>query len=168
MMFRSIATAVALAAAVLTGCASGSSPGRTSTFAKIQAPSRVTVPAVQGQTVTVATALLKKARLRWRLERRYADQGAGNVVGAEPRAGATVAPGTEVALVVSRGPQQPQAAAPAPSTPAPRPQHAAPAPSSNGGTPSVNSREGQRALHSSPDCQHAPPPPPGYKGPVQC
>lgn len=37
----------------------------------------------------------------------------------------------------------------------------------NGGTPSVNSPQGQ-ALLNSPSCQGTPPPPPGYTGPVQC
>jgi hypothetical protein len=37
-----------------------------------------------------------------------------------------------------------------------------------GPTPSVRSVEGQRLLKESPDCRNAPPPPPGYNGPVQC
>jgi hypothetical protein len=32
----------------------------------------------------------------------------------------------------------------------------------------VGTPQGQRELQSSPDCQDAPPPPKGYKGPVQC
>jgi FtsZ-interacting cell division protein ZipA len=35
-------------------------------------------------------------------------------------------------------------------------------------TPHVNTPQGQRALRQDPDCQDAPPPPKGYKGPVQC
>jgi hypothetical protein len=37
-----------------------------------------------------------------------------------------------------------------------------------GSTPSVDSPEGRRLLRESPDCRDAPPPPPGYSGPVQC
>jgi hypothetical protein len=53
----------------------------------------------------------------------------------------------------------PQATAPA-SPPAPA--------SSGGGTPSVDSPEGQRLLKQDPQCREVPPPPPGYHGPVQC
>ena len=35
-------------------------------------------------------------------------------------------------------------------------------------TPHVNTKQGKRELKQSPDCQDAPPPPKGYKGPVQC
>jgi hypothetical protein len=37
-----------------------------------------------------------------------------------------------------------------------------------GPTPQVNTPEGQRLMRESPDCRNAPPPPPGYNGPVQC
>jgi hypothetical protein len=35
-------------------------------------------------------------------------------------------------------------------------------------TPHANTPQGQRELQQSPDCKDAPPPPKGYKGPVQC
>ena len=35
-------------------------------------------------------------------------------------------------------------------------------------TPHANTPQGQQELQQSPDCKNAPPPPPGYKGPVQC
>src|SRR3954454_27038 len=104
MTIRLIATALAVAAAVLAGCSSGSSSGRTSTFAKIERPAQVAVPDVRGQAIAQATARLKDAQLRWRVHRRYGNQPAGSILGVDPAAGAKVAPGTEVALVVSRGP----------------------------------------------------------------
>lgn len=35
-------------------------------------------------------------------------------------------------------------------------------------TPPANSDQGQKLLQQSPDCKNVPPPPPDYKGPVQC
>jgi hypothetical protein len=35
-------------------------------------------------------------------------------------------------------------------------------------TPPANSGQGQKLLQQSPDCKNVPPPPPDYKGPVQC
>jgi hypothetical protein len=52
----------------------------------------------------------------------------------------------------------------APATPAPA---TTPAPASKP-TPHVNTPQGRQELQQSPDCKNAPPPPPGYKGPVQC
>jgi beta-lactam-binding protein with PASTA domain len=168
MKSRLICTAAALLAVALAGCSSSSSGARTNTFAKIQTTAQVTVPSVQGAALTDATAQLKQAQLRWRVQRRYAEQGVGSVIDVSPGAGTKVARGTEVVLVLSRGPQPQPAAAPAAPAPPPSSPSPAPKPPSNGGTPSVNSQRGQHALHNSPDCQHAPPPPPGYTGPVQC
>jgi hypothetical protein len=39
---------------------------------------------------------------------------------------------------------------------------------STGGTPSVDSPEGQKLLEQDPQCKDVPPPPPNYHGPVQC
>src|SRR5437763_14620687 len=44
----------------------------------------------------------------------------------------------------------------------------APPQAPGGGAPSVDSPEGQRMLHTDPDCRGEPPPPPSYHGPVQC
>ena len=57
-----------------------------------------------------------------------------------------------------------QAAAPATTGPSTAPTQSAPPKP----TPHVNTPQGQRELQQSPDCKNAPPPPPGYKGPVQC
>jgi hypothetical protein len=35
-------------------------------------------------------------------------------------------------------------------------------------TPSTTTPQGQKLLQQSPDCKNVPPPPPDYKGPVQC
>jgi len=35
-------------------------------------------------------------------------------------------------------------------------------------TPSTTTPQGQKLLQQSPDCKNVPPPPPNYKGPVQC
>ena len=49
---------------------------------------------------------------------------------------------------------------------------AAPAPAApttpSAPTPHANTPQGKKELQQSPDCQGAPPPPKGYKGPVQC
>src|SRR5437763_789501 len=36
------------------------------------------------------------------------------------------------------------------------------------GTPPVNSPEGKKILKTDPGCKNTPPPPPDYKGPIQC
>src|SRR5690348_1307258 len=100
-----VATTIA-GAALLAGCGSSHSAQLTAT---VKPPARVAVPPVRGNDLTVATALLKKGRFRWRVQRRYSGQPAGRVLAASPQGGALVARGTEVALVVSRG-AQPQPA----------------------------------------------------------
>jgi hypothetical protein len=178
-----ICAAAALAcAALVAGC--GGSDKTVSVPARPvpkQAVATVTVPSLTGARVADAERRLRSLGLAPRIVRRYASLHAGVVTKTRPPAGSQLPRGTRVALIVSLGPRPSQAQAPpsgGTSTPAAghcgagqytRPNGTcAPIPPSNGGAPPANSPEGQQALRNNPDCQNAPPPPPGYTGPVQC
>ena len=145
----------------------------------------VTVPGLTGARLRDAEARLRSIGLSPRLMRSKSTLSAGLVVKTDPPAGSQVNRGSLIAVVVSRGPttastsggtstggagggSTPSAGHCGPGMFTRANGTCAPIPPSNGGAPPASSPEGQRALRNNPDCQNAPPPPPGYTGPVQC
>lgn len=177
----SVAAAVCAAAALVAGCndTKTASAPTTPTQAK---PAGVVMPDLRGSDIGAARRKLHALRLHAEVRGRYSSQDAGRVLQTDPASGARVTPGGQVALVVSRGskpqPSQPVTTTPSSSAPTgsgcPAGQYTAPdgtcqpIPQSYGGSPPANSPEGQRNRQKNPDCKGLPPPPPDYKGPVQC
>jgi hypothetical protein len=148
----------------------------------------VTVPGLTGARAGDAEARMRSLGLSPKVVHSKSTLRAGLVVKSDPPAGSEVNKGSIIALFVSRGPSIASTSSgtstgsgsggSSGSTPAAghcgpgmytRPNGTcAPIPASNGGAPPANSPEGHNALRNNPDCQNAPPPPPGYTGPVQC
>lgn len=190
-------TSALLTAALALGLgACGSSGGsKISTSSAPQgATAKVTVPNVTGQEAQFATARLQKLGLTPSTRKRYAPDAKGLVIDSNPPAGSVLARGTAIVVAVSRGPKpasQSAAAGSGSQTPSsgsasgssggsgstgrgcPRGTYAradgscGQVPQSNGGAP-ANTPQGQQQIQQNPDCKNAPPPPKGYKGPVQC
>lgn len=77
-------------------------------LSETQAPNVVTVPRVTGTTLEEAQRLLDQAGLRSRVARRQpsSDLPALSVISQDPQDGRQVAEGSEVALVISQGPEE--------------------------------------------------------------
>jgi len=86
--------------------AAGSAPPRNRTVSvTLSLGQGVRVPQVVGKSEAEATAALAQAGLRAVPDRRHAEAPAGQVIACSPKAGDTVAQGSTISLVVSRGPE---------------------------------------------------------------
>jgi beta-lactam-binding protein with PASTA domain len=166
--------AIAAASLALVACGGSDKSSSTSTTAGGggKTSSTVTVPGVKGQDLASAEASLRAAGLTPVSQKRYSTSVAkGQIVKSFPSGGTLADRGSKVDLVVSRGtkPVSQQASTGTGGSGGSNGSGSGSSGSgSNGGTPAVNSPRGQQQLHQSPDCKNAPPPPPGYTGPVQC
>jgi serine/threonine-protein kinase len=89
------------------GAGTGADKGSTVTLTVSQGPGNRSVPSVQGLSEDTARKHLQSAKLKVRVVTQSSTRfPSGQATGTDPRAGASVSPGTDVTLFISSGPPQ--------------------------------------------------------------